>query len=411
MKLSVISVATLAVAASAVPHGSRHRRHQEAHLRRRDVVVDTVTNVVYTTAAAAVVYVNEAGQPMSTGWGPGGQPTGGWGGQTNSATPTSSSAPQSTSAPPAPESSQGGSSPPESGSTAPSASPSAYSSAAPSASSPASSAPQPSQSGVTGGAGQAGYGLSYSPYDNNGDCKTADQISQDLQAFSGYGYLRIYGTDCDQTALVLPAAKARNMKIMAGVYDITDVASEIALIVSAASGDWSAIDTVSVGNEVINSGTGTVAEVVSAVNQAKSLLSAAGYTGNVVTVDTFNAIIANPELCQVSDFAAANCHAFFDSSITADQAGSYVKEQAQQVQNACNGKLTIITESGWPSNGQTNGAAVPSEANQQAAISSLRSSFSDNLVLFSAFNDYWKQNFAGSFDAEQYWGIYGNAPA
>lgn len=201
------------------------------------------------------------------------------------------------------------------------------------------------------------------------------------------------------------------MKIMAGVYDITDVASEITLIVSAANGDWSAIDTVSVGNEVINSGTGTVAEVVSAVNQAKSLLSAAGYTGNVVTVDTFNAIIANPELCRVSDFAAANCHAFFDSSITADQAGSYVKEQAQQVQNACNGKLTIITESGWPSNGQTNGAAVPSEANQQAAISSLRSSFSDNLVLFSAFNDYWKENFPGSFDAEQYWGIYGNAPA
>ena len=201
------------------------------------------------------------------------------------------------------------------------------------------------------------------------------------------------------------------MKLFAGVYDISDVTSEVQTIISAAQNNWDAIDTISIGNEAVNSGTATVDEVVSAVKTARSLLSAAGYSGKVVTVDTFNQIIANPQLCQVSDFAAANCHAFFDSGITADQAGSYVKNQAQQVQSACGGMDTVITESGWPSNGDNNGAAVPSEANQQAAISSLRSAFSDNLVLFSAFNDYWKQNFAGSFNAEQYWGIYGNAPA
>jgi exo-beta-1,3-glucanase (GH17 family) len=253
--------------------------------------------------------------------------------------------------------------------------------------------------------------MSYAPYNSDGSCKTADQIKSDFDAFDGYGTLRIYGTDCDQVANVLPAASARNMKLFAGVWDVSDVSSEIQTIISAAKGNWDAIDTISIGNEAVNSGTATVDQVVSAVNTARSLLSAAGYNGKVVTVDTFNQIIANPQLCQASDFAAANCHAFFDSSISASQAGSYVKEQAQQVQKACGGMDTVITESGWPSNGDTNGAAVPSEANQKAAISSLRSAFSDNLILFSAFNDYWKDNFPGSFNAEHYWGIYGNAPA
>lgn len=409
MKFSIISTAAFAVAASAVPH-ARHRRHQEIHeIRRRDVVIDTVTNVVTQTAPAAVVYVNQAGETISTANKQGGRPTGGWGQPWGGQDTSSSAAPQSSFAPPAPESSPAGSSPPESGTPAPSAAPSTYNSPSQSSGSPAPSASAPS--GGSGGAGAPGYGLSYSPYNSDGSCKTPSEIQSDLNAFSGYGMLRIYGTDCDQVANVLPVASARNMKLFAGIYDLTDVSSEVQTIVAAAKNNWDAIDTISVGNEAVNSGTASVAQVVSAVNSARSLLKAAGYNGKVVTVDTFNAIIANPELCQVSDFAAANCHAFFDSSISASQAGSYVKEQAQNVQKACGGKTTVITESGWPSNGEANGAAVPSEANQKAAISSLRSSFSDNLVLFSAFNDAWKQNFDGSFGAEQYWGIYGNAPA
>ena len=201
------------------------------------------------------------------------------------------------------------------------------------------------------------------------------------------------------------------MKLFAGIWDVGNVADEAQLIIDAAKGDWRAIDTISVGNEVINSGSGTVDQVVSAVKQAKSILSAAGFAGNVVTVDTSDQIINNPQLCEVSDFAAANCHAFFDASVTASGAGAYVKKQAQLVQQACGGKNTIITESGWPWKGESNGAAVPSKANQKAAIGSLRNAFSRNIILFSAFNDAWKQDYKGTFGTEKYWGIYGNAPS
>ena len=391
MRLKIVPAIILVVAASASMHNSHHC-HTEPYQRREEIY-----------------HVNQARQPMSTELGHDGRwghhegwqsP---WSHPTSSTAAEASSAPAGSDAPPASHTPQIGSPTPDRGS-------SSALSAVPSYSSP-SNPSAPKSSDVTGGAGAAGYGISYAPYNGDGSCKTASEIKQDFQAFEGYGQLRIYGTDCDQVANVLPAASARNMKLFAGIWDVGNVADEAQLIIDAAKGDWRAIDTISVGNEVINSGSGTVDQVVSAVKQAKSILSAAGFAGNVVTVDTSDQIINNPQLCEVSDFAAANCHAFFDASVTASGAGAYVKKQAQLVQQACGGKNTIITESGWPWKGESNGAAVPSKANQKAAIGSLRNAFSRNIILFSAFNDAWKQDYKGTFGTEKYWGIYGNAPS
>ncbi|EMD00339.1 glycoside hydrolase family 17 protein [Baudoinia panamericana UAMH 10762] len=261
------------------------------------------------------------------------------------------------------------------------------------------------------GAPFEGYSLSYSPYNTDQSCKSHDQITTDFDAISGYGMIRIYGTDCNQTATVLSAAGSKNMKVFAGIYDITQVNSEVQQIIDAANGNWNQIHTVAVGNEGVNNGAYSVAAVVAAIDSARNQLKAAGYTGNVVTVDTFVAMIANPELCQASDYAAANCHAFFDGGVTADEAGKFVLAQAQRVSEACGGKDTMITESGWPSNGETNNLAVPSPENQVAAINSLKAAFTNNIVLFSAFNDYWKHDNPGTFGAEHYWGILGNAPS
>lgn len=62
------------------------------------------------------------------------------------------------------------------------------------------------------------------------------------------------------------------------------------------------------------------------------------------------------------------------------------------------------TETGWPWKGDTNGKAVPSLANQQAALASLRKNCNDR-VEFTAFNDYWKPLTPATQNAEPYWGI------
>jgi exo-beta-1,3-glucanase (GH17 family) len=166
-----------------------------------------------------------------------------------------------------------------------------------------------------------------------------------------------------------------------------------------------------IGNEGVNDGTYSVSDVVSCINSARGMLKGAGYSGRVVTVDTFVAMIANPQLCQASDYAAANCHPFFDGGVVAQNAGPWVLQQAQRVSAACGGKDTMITETGWPWQGLNNKLAVPSSQNQKDAINSIKGSFSNNVILFTAYDDMWKKPAAATFNAEQYWGFLGNAPS
>jgi exo-beta-1,3-glucanase (GH17 family) len=261
----------------------------------------------------------------------------------------------------------------------------------------------------------SGFGISYSPYNSDGTCKTQSQVNTDFESITGYSLVRTYGTDCNQVATVLSAAKAKGMKLFAGVYDLSTLSSEIALIVSAASGDWSSFDTISIGNELVNSGTASASAVVAAIGTARTLLSAAGFTGKVVTVDTLVAARANPSLCDASDYCAVNCHPFFDGGYTAAESGTFLETQIPTLAAVLSNKNQeiVITETGWPWQGETNGQAVPSLANQEAAISSIKTAFAsspDAVILFTAFNDLWKSNTAAQFQAEQYWGMSGNNP-
>ncbi|KAG2734742.1 hypothetical protein G9P44_002748 [Scheffersomyces stipitis] len=274
---------------------------------------------------------------------------------------------------------------------------------------PASTSPASTSTASTGGDFGAGAkGITYTPYSDDGGCKPASQIASEVAQLSGYSVIRLYGVDCDQVNAVL-SAKAPSQKIFAGIYDVSNIASGIQTLVSAvnANGGWDNVHTVSIGNELVNSGQASPAQIKGYVSQGKSLLSAAGYSGPVVSVDTFIAVINNPELCQYSDYMAVNAHAFFDGYYTADQAGDWVLLQIQRVWSACGGKQNVfVTETGWPSKGDTNGVAVPSKPNQEAAISSIKSKCGDSSILFTAFNDLWKAD--GAFNAEKYWGILSN---
>jgi exo-beta-1,3-glucanase (GH17 family) len=228
--------------------------------------------------------------------------------------------------------------------------------------------------------------------------------------------VRIYGTDCNQVATVLAAAQSKGLKLFAGVFDLSTLSSEIATIVSAAGGNWGAFDTISIGNELVNDGTASAAEVVAAIGTARSLLRAAGYPGKVVTVDTLVAARANPSICDASDYCAVNCHPFFDGAYAAADAGAFLETQIPTLRAVLSNPSQdiVISETGWPWQGESNGLAVPSPANQEAAMSSIKASFSsapESVILFSTFNDLWKSNTAAEFQAEQYWGFLGNSPS
>lgn len=261
----------------------------------------------------------------------------------------------------------------------------------------------------------AHFGISYSPYKADRTCKNQEEVNKDLDRVSEYSFIRIYGTDCDQTRTVTNAARRHNMRVFAGVYDLNDFPGSLDAFGDAVAGpdgkkDWSIFHTIAVGNELVNGGTNSASDVVTAVQKARSVLRAQGYTGPVVTVDTFSVLLDHPELCHVSDYCAANCHAFFDATQRPAGAGTYALDQARSISERAGGKRTMITESGWPHAGDANGGAIPSVDNQQAAIASLRKSFDhrrEDLVLFTAFDDLWKDDNMYTFNAEKFWGIHG----
>ncbi|KAG0647303.1 Soluble cell wall 10 [Hyphodiscus hymeniophilus] len=424
--IAAFGLATLAV---AQPHRARHLNKHA----KKDVVV-TIIDTVYAEATAApevIVYVNQFGTPVST-------VTEGMIAETpsiwSSAVPSTilpSSSSTSTSVVPsstptaapvvaapvvaAPVQASSVEAAPVEAVAESSSSPAPASTAAPvtTSAAPVASSSASSSSDSEG----SGFGFSYSPYNADGSCKTQDQVNTDFAAIpGGYSLVRTYGTDCNQVATVKTAAKAKGLKMFVGVFDLGTLSDEISTIVSAASDDWDLIDTINIGNELVNSGTASAAQVVAAITTAKVLLKAAGYNGKVVTVDTLVAARNNPSLCDASDYCAVNSHPFFDGNTVAADSGSFLTTQIPTLRAVLANKNQeiVITETGWPWQGQTNGVAVPSPANQATAISSIKSAFSSNpeaVILFTTFNDMWKTNSAAQFQAEQYWGFLGNSPS
>jgi exo-beta-1,3-glucanase (GH17 family) len=252
-------------------------------------------------------------------------------------------------------------------------------------------------------------GIAYSPYGPGGSCKDKNAVAADIKKLAGYSVIRLYGTDCKQVANAIPAAKAAGMTIFAGVFDIAKAGVQAKELIDQVNGDWASISTVGVGNESVNKGEASPAQVVAALGTVKAALKSAGYSGPVVAPDTFIAMINNPQICQASDYAAANCHAFFDPNTSAKDAGKFLKTQQARVEKAC-GKKVVITETGWPTKGSSNGQAIPSADNQATAIGSIKSAYKDSpssIIMFSAFDDAWKKDSADTFNAEKHWGMLG----
>lgn len=259
--------------------------------------------------------------------------------------------------------------------------------------------------------------ISYSPFNNDHTCKSADAVYADLAKIASVGIkaIRVYGIDCDSTKIVQPACVKLGLKIDQGFWigpkgaDAidTDVKALISWVKNSHNNDWSIFTTFTVGNEAISGGFTDGPTLLAKIKSVKSTLRAAGWTGTVTTAETPQAYINYPALCQdpnALDYVGVNEHPYFDPSSTAGEAGKVLLAQSQRVQQMCNNREVRITETGYPSAGSTNGKQVPTLENQALAIASIIKETKGKAVMFTMYDDMWKD--PGSRNVEQHFGIF-----
>lgn len=259
--------------------------------------------------------------------------------------------------------------------------------------------------------GRVPVALTYSPYNSDGTCRSADNVYKDLQLIkaSGVSQVRIYGTDCNSLQTVQPACAKLGIKINQGLWigssGVTSIDNGVkAIIEYGQKNGWDIFEYITIGNEAIISGFCSVSDLISKIQSVKAQLKAAGYPGLVTTSEPPVTFENHPELCTSSgiDFVGVNPHSYFNSEIEAANSGAFVKGQVDLIKKTCGTSNVVVTETGYPSNGNANGKNIPSAANQKLAIESILKELNGQVTILSYFNDVWKN--PGPYGIEQSFG-------
>lgn len=420
MKASIIA-ASAALVASVAAYD--HKAHAAFHLRRGDYKqeeVCTVYTTVYVTAMPSMV-ANSTSVVMPKPSTPCTEEQ-----KTSIYTPVQpSSVYVKPSPPPAPVSSKPAEvyTPPAPAYTpAPAPSkPVEYSPPAPPApvSSTAVEQPKPSGGYSSGGRivtnGQK-WAITYTPYASSGQCKTQGEIVSDIQQIANMGFttIRSYSTDCGVFEYVVPECQKHGLKVIYGIFlegggkgTFSDYANQqLEEIKDNAPKDSVAM--VIVGNECMFNNNCSPEDLASYIDHVRQELQGAGFPTDIAITTTEPVNVWEEKgaaLCDHIDVFAVQIHPYFTSSVTADMAGDFAKQQLAQASKVCPGaaaKGAYITEIGWPAGGDNNGMAVASPEAQKVAIKQIQDTVGSESCLFSFQNDGWKA--PGDLGVEQFFG-------
>lgn len=126
----------------------------------------------------------------------------------------------------------------------------------------------------------------------------------------------------------------------------------------------------------------------------------------VSTSETWAEWLKHPKLVAEVDFIAVHILPYWEG-IAAEDAVDYVFDRYHDIQKAYPDKPVIITEIGWPSDGQPAKHATASVSNQAKVLREFLNRADQEKVTYyivEAFDQPWKQSIEGSAGA--YWGIF-----
>ena len=256
---------------------------------------------------------------------------------------------------------------------------------------------------------QAGlYGLCYSAYPEGqraGDQLLAADIGRRIDLTAPHTrWLRSFS--CTEGHEAIPRlARTKGLKTMVGAWISHDRARnerEIAALIQLAQDGM--VDIAVVGNEVLLRGELPEQDLLDCLARVRA---AVPETVQVGCVDAYFQFLERPALVAACDVLLPNCYPFWEGAHI-DHAAQYLRRMHGLVKAAAGeDKLVIITETGWPGQGQAVGAAVPApdhamryfiEAQQWGRREGVK------LFWFSSFDEPWKQKQEGEVGTQ--WGLW-----
>ena len=250
------------------------------------------------------------------------------------------------------------------------------------------------------------HGLGFSPYEEGqkpGDQITEKQIRRRMKIIKPYTkWVRSFSCT-DGNELIPVIAKEYGIKTMVGAWlgDDPEInKKEIAGLIKLAKEGY--VDIAAVGNEVMYRKDLTEEELLKFMAEVKAAIPdiPMGY------VDAYYEFAHRPKITEACDVILANCYPYWEGC-DIDYSLIYMKDMYNQAVKAGNGKKVIISETGWPSEGEGLQGAKPSYENAiKYFVNTQKWAAEDNIDIFyfSSFDESWKVGSEG--DVGAYWGLW-----
>ncbi|MGR9036483.1 MAG: glycoside hydrolase family 17 protein, partial [Gammaproteobacteria bacterium] len=183
--------------------------------------------------------------------------------------------------------------------------------------------------------------------------------------------------------------------------DLEKNRQEIETLIKTSNQNNPRIVRVMVGNEVLFRDEIPKAQLIEYIREVKKRT-----WRPVSTSETFHIWLENPDLVKEVDFIGAHILPYWNG-IDADNAVDFVFEKLNELRKAYPKKPIVITEVGWPSDGQPFRHATASRTNQAKFLREFLNRAADEKLAYyivEAFDQPWKMAIEGSAGA--YWGIF-----
>ena len=162
------------------------------------------------------------------------------------------------------------------------------------------------------------------------------------------------------------------------------------------------VDILAVGNEVLLRGDLSESELLTYIQRAKAALPdvMVGY------VDAYFLFNEHPAITAACDILLINCYPFWECT-PAEYALQHMQDMYRRTLAIADGKKVVISETGWPSEGEPYGGAQPGREN---ALDYFLKTYqwaeqeSVEVFYFSSFDESWKVGDEGGVGAT--WGLW-----